>query len=191
MQYSKKKSPELVEQSQTKTKQAQAQPQQTTYSTTAKSFKDLKKDVLQTPVQAKQEVPPQKSDAPEVIETTVIQDISQDSILKAWSMCVQSLQNDAQLSAIVKQLQPEISGTDIRFIVHSSLEKSTFEQNIRAHYIQCIKQTCGTTAVAIHIDIVEETYTPKPSNNADKYEYLVKQNPFLQTMKDTFNLEIE
>lgn len=192
MQYSKKKSPELVEQTSSKPKQTQAQPTQTTYSTTAKSFKDLKKDILETPILAKKEEPVVTPTPPQNVEEQIPnQPLTTEIMVAAWNQCLQTIKPNAQLSAVASALQPSLLDSDIVFTVHSTPEKSAFDQQIRAIYTQQIKQLCGPISVTIRVDIVEETYTTKPSNSAEKYEYFVKQNPYLETMKDAFNLEIE
>lgn len=192
MQYIKKKSPELAEQAVPKQNQQTEKPVTTAYSTTNKPFKDLRKESLETPIVSKNE----QTTAPVVTEPihekpTEIEPISTESIQHSWNQFVKSIKTDAQLSAIASHLQPTIVDNDIRFTVQSAPEKSTFEQQIRAIFLQFLKQQFPTAQFSILIDIVAETYTTKPSNNAEKYEYLVKQNPFLQTMKDSFNLEIE
>jgi hypothetical protein len=190
MQYSKKKSPELVEQHIQKQVATTHNPINSAYATTAKPFKDLKKNVDETVVVPKHDIVNETISKP-IQQHIIKQPLSEKVILQAWNSYVQSIQKDAQLSAIASQLELSVLDSVITFTVHSVPQKSTFEQSMRIDFLAVLKQQCECSDITITVNVVEQNYDLKPKSKEEIYEFLVKQNPFLQTMKDEFNLEIE
>lgn len=96
-----------------------------------------------------------------------------------------------QICAIVNEINPIKKEDEICFELHAQTQKNCFEKEIKMQILQKFKQAFQVETISIHISYKEESHEVKPSSSADKFEYLLKQNPYLQDLKDTFNLELE
>lgn len=128
----------------------------------------------------------------QVVETPkAVLEFTQENILKVWADYKLSISNDVQICAIVNDINPLKKGAEICFELQAQTQKNCFEKEIKMQVLQKFKQEFQIENISIQITYKEESLEVKPSTNADKFEYLLKQNPYLQDLKDTFNLELE
>lgn len=127
-----------------------------------------------------------------MVETPkAVLEFTQENIVKVWADYKLSISNDVQICAIVNDINPLKKGEEICFELQAQTQKNCFEKEIKMQVLQKFKQEFQIENISIQITYKEESLEVKPSTNADKFEYLLKQNPYLQDLKDTFNLEFE
>lgn len=118
-------------------------------------------------------------------------EFTQENTIKIWNEYKLQISDDVQICAIVNEINPVKKGDEIWFELQAQTQKNCFEKEIKMQILQQFKQAFQVEDISIHVTYKEESYEVKPTTSADKFDYLLKQNPYLQDLKDTFNLELE
>lgn len=113
------------------------------------------------------------------------------TIADLWATFSQSLAADAQRSAILKQLNVQFAEHSIVITCGSEPIKSACEQLIIPNLHNFAQGKISLAAYKIDIIVKEEPKEAKPATSAEKYEFFLKQNPAIEKLKNTFNMEFE
>lgn len=74
----------------------------------------------------------------------------------------------------------------------SVTQQGIFESTIKPQLLKFLKSRLQDCQIHIVLDFEQvQEEEAKPQTPQDKYDFLLKQNPYLDTMKNEFDLEIE
>ncbi len=128
-------------------------------------------------------------------ETVYENEFSQEELELKWRTFADLIQNERPRIAVsMRNKYPTVgSGFSIDLVLENEHLKEDFVASVKAPLLTYLRKELLNNSISLNISVKDHqnngkkmVYTPE-----DKFEYLVKKNPFVDKLKQQFNLELE
>ena len=156
------------------------------------------KPTTKNPVPKEKETPSlfrkkKESGLAEVAEKVIREeDFTEAQLQEAWSSFIELRKSQVigEMEQLILSSKLTKKESEVVVFLNNSLEISIFER-IEFELLAFFREALGNDRISLIKEVKEDTQKQKLYTSKDKYDFMLAQNPALQTLKDRLGLDFE
>ena len=127
----------------------------------------------------------------ELLVGNEFQEVSEAALLEKWDAYAQQLKKESKITlyTIMHSGRPSLQGNTIQIEVENAVQLEELRLG-KIDLLNYLRVELKNFALDLHETMVEKSATRKPYTSQEKYQAMLAENPLLEKLRKTFDLDL-